>query len=111
MVNTTKIIKEILDLHKEYFIPLQYNYNKKKMEYMEVTPCIRTVFCEQTDSCDKGVITADVIVYTRKGHDFMDGSWYYNADGIGYGRTVEASLKDLLRKTKKSVKMIQDEDF
>jgi hypothetical protein len=41
----------------------------------------------------------------------MDGSWYYNADGIGYGRTVEASLKDLLRKTKKSVKMIQDEDF
>lgn len=104
MSNITKIAKEIIDLHSQHFMPLQYSKGQLKCdEYHgpDIIPTIRI-----TQDFGSKTITADVIVWNgRKSiHEFMDGSWYDNDDGIGNGTSLEGALKDLLRKTKLSIK-------
>ena len=91
------IVRKILDLHIKHFIPLQYTESQLKKG--EIEPCIRI-------HADNDGIYADVIVWTGDGHDFMDGNYYDDCDGIGGGDTVREALSDLLHKTELAIRTV-----
>lgn len=99
-MGTDTLIEKITILHKKHFLPLQYN----KIDAKENHVIIRC-FKENKN------FYADVIVCREDtgGHDYMDGCFYSNGDGIGCGNTFKEALKDLLEKTKKSIAESEEE--
>lgn len=97
--NMTTIIRRIVDLHKNFIIP--YQYTEEEIKKKEIIPCLRTTIENAEDG--NYIIVVDVIAWTKDGHEFIDGDFYYNGDGIGSGSTFKESLLDLLEKTETSI--------
>ena len=103
MTKCDKLTETILDLHRKHFLPLQYT-GPEELKFDEdceykIVPAIRIHKGNKNEG-----MNADVIVWNGDDHDFMDGSYYDNCDGVGEGDTLTEALEDLLRKTKRSIK-------
>lgn len=95
-MNTSQITEKILRLHTEKFLPLQYS--KKRLAEGVIQPTIRIHMFGNR-------FFVDIIVWNGKEHDFMDGGFYDNGDGVGTSLDLTKALKDLLRKTNRSIKV------
>jgi hypothetical protein len=91
------LIEEITAIHLEHFLPLQYN-NKDLYKHHIIIRCFKDRQEDKSFYADVVICRGDTGI-----HEYIDGNFYYNGSGVGYGSTFKKALSSLLKKTKKSI--------
>lgn len=103
-MDTDTLIEKITELHIEHFLPLQYDTKDVyRCRYYVVIRCLK-------DKKDKDFYADVVVCRSDTGeHEYIDGNFYHDGSGVGYGSTFNKALKNLLEKTKKSINLYKKE--
>lgn len=101
-MDTDTLIEKITELHTEYLLSLQYDIKDIYKHYIIIR-------CSK-DKENKNFYADVVVCRGDTGeHEYIDGNFYHNGSGVGYGSTFKKALKSLLEKTKKSINLYKKE--